>query len=632
MLNGTADITLYHVYSDDDPEGGTQVSVPKFSHAGPYNVHFETGVGTGFDYWYCSALVTDGPSPGFYQTQGTAQKPTKECMLQSEDAGTELFFEIDIVHFNINVYSPCKTSVHFKPRITNVFVLMLENRSFDHLFGFADIPGVNGLTVTEKNTYDVPIGKNEFETFTYYASMGATDPMPTDPGHEFLDTLEQLCGQGVVTYPDPATSEYPAINNSGFAANYATSDDENTGLPDAANIEDVMNCCTTSQIPVMYQLAQEFAICDNWFSSMPGPTWPNRLFAMGASSDGLDDTPGGTQIAWWQLDGVDYPRGSIFDRMNEVGVGYKLYNDDLNSFAANPAWSTDGGSLTIVQALADVNGSDIVDIHNLATDIKKDYPYRFTFIEPNYGNVVHDTYSGGSSQHAMDSLAGGEALIKYVYGVIRNSPIWNTSLLIITYDEHGGFYDHVAPPSAKAPDDGAGPGSSLNTHGFDFKQLGVRVPAVIVSPLIPKGTVDHTVYDHTSILKTIEDFYNMAPLTQRDGFANTVARLLTLAEARTDCPSSLTVPAPAPAPQAETVDFSAKDAEPLPEKGNIHGFLYVAAKTDVELSGGGEAIKAAVRARLESIQTRGQAREYLKEVMAKLKAARDAKAKTGLDG
>jgi phospholipase C len=115
---------------------------------------------------------------------------------------------------------------------------------------------------------------------------------------------------------------------------------------------------------------------------------------------------------------------------------------------------------------------------------------------------TNGSYAGGSSQHPKDDVTAGEALIKATYEAIRNSPIWPNSLLIITYDEHGCFYDSVAPGPAPAPADNAG--SNFNQHGFTFMQYGVRVPARIVSPLIPKGTVNHTIYDHASIPATLE--------------------------------------------------------------------------------------------------------------------------------
>jgi phospholipase C len=167
------------------------------------------------------------------------------------------------------------------PAITNVFLLMLENRSFDHMLGFSGITGtdaatgqptsINGLKGTESNIYNgrpVTVGR------------GADLTMPADPVHEFDDVLTQLCGQGV---PYASGGAYPPVNNSGFAASYA-------GLGQS-NVAEVMKCYTPDQLPVLNALAKEFAVCDNWFSSVPGPTWANRFFALAASSGGLEHSP-----------------------------------------------------------------------------------------------------------------------------------------------------------------------------------------------------------------------------------------------------------------------------------------------------------------------------------------------------
>src|SRR5712691_13058638 len=108
-------------------------------------------------------------------------------------------------------------------------------------------------------------------------------------------------------------------------------------------------------------------------------------------------------------------------------------------------------------------------------------------------------FVGGNSQQPKDDVTRGEALLKQVYETIRRSPHWESSVLIVIYDEHGGFYDHVPPPQTVAPGD-AVTDSGNNTNHFDFKQLGVRIPTVIISPLIPKGVIDTTIYDHTSVL------------------------------------------------------------------------------------------------------------------------------------
>jgi phospholipase C len=225
----------------------------------------------------------------------------------------------------------------------------------------------------------------------------------------------------------------------------------------------------------------------------------------------------------------------------------------------------------------------------------------------------------------MDDVYGGEHLLAAVYAAIRNSPYWSSSLLIITYDEHGGLYDSVAPGAAPAPGDN--PNYGYNRYGFDFTRFGVRVPAVVVSPLIPAGTVDHTQYDHSSVLKTVEQLFGLAPLTQRDAAASGVEHLLSLSTPRTDCPLSLNSPAPlmmakkAPLTDEES---AVRDMQPVPRTGNMVGTLQVMRKTEIEMSGGTPPERAAIQARFDAIQTRGQARDYIASVMERVGSARKA--------
>jgi phospholipase C len=203
---------------------------------------------------------------------------------------------------------------------------------------------------------------------------------------------------------------------------------------------------------------------------------------------------------------------------------------------------------------------------------------------------------------------------------IRNSPVWDTSLLIITYDEHGGFYDSVAPPAALPLNDGSP--STYNQWGFTFAQLGVRVPAVVVSPWIAPHTVDHTVYDHSSVPATIERLFGLPPLTARDEAANDVTPLFTEPHPRTNAPARLNYPAPPvlrPAIDPQTAQASL--SEPIPESGSLPGFLQIMLKTDLELSTTPQERDEA-QARHTAVTTRGDARSYINYVMAKAQAAK----------
>ena len=398
--------------------------------------------------------------------------------------------------------------------IQHVFVLMLENRSFDHLFALSGIPGINVATSKDMNTCGGTV---------YAFGDGAPVQMPADPGHEFTDVLEQLCGAGV---PYQRGQAYPAINNSGFVSNYATTKDD--GTPAQANEagEIMRGADIRTQSPALYQLANEFVLCDSWHSSLPGPTWPNRYFLHGASSAGLDHSPTSAEMSEWEcVDGFPYPKGSIFDVLGKGN--YRIYQDDCGSAL---------GRVPQVASIRGISFFDIDDLSHFENDLAGGYTARYTFIEPGYGDIVHDTYEGGSSQHPMDGLSGGDQLVARVYNAIRKSPLWENSLLVILYDEHGGFYDSAKPGKAVSPNDGADP--SLNTNGFLFDVYGVRVPAIVVSPWVARGHVDHTAYDHSSVLATIERLFKLPALTDRDKHANDLLSLITTT-CRADCPQGI---------------------------------------------------------------------------------------------
>jgi phospholipase C len=372
-----------------------------------------------------------------------------------------------------------RNNANTRAMINNVFVLMLENRSFDHMLGFSGITGINGLTGNEKNFY-----KN-----TDYTVRSPADwSMPIDPGHEFIDTLYQLCGADAIYR---SGGKYPPINNSGYVWDYVKSPSPHEGKA-KDDFGDIMKCYQAqTQLPTLYTLATEFAVCDNWYSSMPGPTWPNRLFAYGGSSIGLDDSPSDTTVLLWEKNhAICFDNGSIFDALTARRKSWRIYG----GLTFPPL-----GAFPIAAALKGVDRWSAFDSFEKDINDPDGYPYFYTLIEPNYGYTYNHSYVGGQSQHPTDDVRHGEALIKTAYEAIRNSRLWNNSLLIITYDEHGGFYDHAIPPAAVAPGDSTG----LTMHGFTFEQLGVRVPAVVVSPFIPRNTVDHTLYDHASILARI---------------------------------------------------------------------------------------------------------------------------------
>ncbi|HET7230786.1 MAG TPA: alkaline phosphatase family protein [Longimicrobium sp.] len=623
---GNARIVLFHSNSSNGSQRGAWNAAPGET-VGPLTVHFETDQdsATILDHWSVLLCVRDGMSAGIYVSTGTTNDPFwTECPLQHADAGQVLTLSVSSTSFHVSLASGgCEGGMtrlaRYSP-VTHVFVVMLENHSFDNMLAMSGIPGIRAATPANSNTY---------QGHTYAVQTSAPLAMPTDPGHEFPDVLEQLAGHRA-TYPPGGP--YPPIDNSGFASSYATSKTEGPGVPAQQEIVDVMACfATPTQLPVLHQLATEFAVCDQWFSSLPGPTWPNRFFLHGASSSGLDASPTTKRIIGWELplEGFRYPNGSIYDALKRAGIPYRFYNDstgfpcEQSLFSDDPQCGSPVGAVPQVSSLSGVTLAEIESVRRLGPDLQGPYPYLYTFIEPHYGNLAAGTYAGGSSQHPMDDVYGGEHLLASVYSAIRNSPYWETSLLVVTYDEHGGLYDSVAPPPAPAPGDDAEYG--YNLFGFDFKQYGVRVPAVVVSPLVARGTVDHTLYDHASVPRTLEDLFGLEPLTRRDASANSLRHLASLPAARTDCPTSLLPPAPplkAAKPPATPETLAARDAEPVPQEGNLVGALQALRKADHEVSGGTPLTAAAAQARHAAVQTRGDARAYAAEVMAKVGVAR----------
>jgi phospholipase C len=500
--------------------------------------------------------------------------------------------------------------------IEHVFVLMLENRSFDHLLGFAGLRGIDartgeptraeGLTGSESNA--LPSG----ERIT--VSPGADFILPIDPGHDFDDVLEQLCGPG----SGYSGGAYPPIDLSGFASRLAAHIANTRARVDASV---AMRGFRPDQLPVLDALAREFAVCDHWFSSMPGPTWPNRLFVHAASSAGLDDSPTSLRSATAIVHGYQFEHGTLYDRLDRAKLPWHIVEGD-----ALPQSLAMGGMIERA-----VEGR-FIGMDGLRERLR-DPGFRdaYVFIEPSYGHVLADgrNFKCGNSQHPLDDVTRGEKLLKDVYEAIRESPHWPTSVLVVTYDEHGGFYDHVAPPPAAEPGDTFDPGS--NKHGFRFDQLGVRVPAVIVSPHVPRGVVDHTVYDHTSLLATVEHLYGLEPMTARDAAAARFDHLFATSAPRQDAPPRLPDPAVSGARECEGETWEqrlAGDLERMPEhlSGDLEaalvGFLHVAvarelhlaAATDRDVSRAIEREEDRVLSAVHGVRTKFEAVKLLRDV------------------
>jgi phospholipase C len=258
-------------------------------------------------------------------------------------------------------------------------------------------------------------------------------------------------------------------------------------------------------LPVMSGLARGFAVCDHWFASAPTQTIPNRAFAGAATSQGHLDNK--VKI---------FTCPSIFGRLSAKNLDWGIYGYNQAPLTRHDFTDTQ-----------DADESHFGHFRDFQARAAAGTLPSYSFLEPSWS-------ASGNSQHPNYDVALGEQLIHDVYYAVRNGPGWNDTLLIITYDEHGGNYDHVPPPwGAVTPD------KSVGEFGFDFTRFGVRVPALLVSPRIAAGTVFRAkrgTIDHTSVLKTIELRWKLDPLTARDKAAPDLGDVLTLATPRTDDP------------------------------------------------------------------------------------------------
>lgn len=394
--------------------------------------------------------------------------------------------------------------------IQNVVVLMLENRSFDHMLGFLDHPNEEFPALSNESNPDR-------DGSAIRVSRSATATIAVSPGHEHHEVLKQLAPSGV-------------FDNSGFVRQYEELA-ESKGVADAG--PEIMRCQHPDNVPVLATLAKEYAVCTRWFCSVPGMTWPNRNFAHAATSDG-------------EVDIVKrfYTNRTIFEDLSANGKDWRVFSDND---ALTPQVKC-FGNLLISDWRNRFQGVDSF----LRRAAMGTLPH-YSFIEPDHLQFYpFERFS--SSQHPMNNInsdgdfRAGEKLIRKVYQAMRaNEESWYKSLLIITYDEHGGFYDREVPPihPEYAVDE---------THSeFDFQRLGPRVPAVVVSPLIDRRTIVDTVFDHTSIVKTIRRIHipGTPPLSRREANVNELTGILSRTSPRTDTVEfPLESPAPGPGPES----------------------------------------------------------------------------------
>jgi phospholipase C len=442
-------------------------------------------------------------------------------------------------------------------KIDHVIVLALENRSFDHMLGFLEHPDPRFDGLGNGGPHENP-GWNGGPSVA--ATSEALAVVPAGPDHSHEGVLAQLAVRGGGPTNQGFVSSYerrcrglaqpsfggvfgPLVNWWNRRKAQATGAIENRGPL-------VMRCQHPDNVPVLGTLALGFAVCTRWFCSVPGETWPNRNFLHAATSDGETN-----------IELRTYSDRTIFELLEEdYGLDWHIYHDDTPQLWAFPnLWDS-------AQRHA-----RWFPFSEFSRHVEQGRLPAYSFLEPNHRPPVHSldrspvigTPGVSNSQHPENNLvadesydgfatkdtdfARAESLIADVYEALRANPgVFERSVLVVTYDEHGGFYDHVAPPT-DVPNPGDPPSRlgkvlELLLHkkagNFDFTMLGPRVPAVVVSPYIASGTIDDTPRDHASVPATLRTVFApeagrvAEPLTRRDAWSPPFHTLLTLDRAR----------------------------------------------------------------------------------------------------
>jgi phospholipase C len=317
----------------------------------------------------------------------------------------------------------------------------------------------------------------------------ASNPDPTNPSGPPITAVHatSLCASSDLNHSWPGThAEYDGGKMDGFTKANANPLDP-TGSR-ALSIYD------QTDLPFYYSLFDTFAIGDRYFSSLMGPTQPNRFYlysgtSFGRIENGLPPT------------GNDFAQKTIFQLLDEAGVTWKIYSSQF-------AYSA------FFQYVRSNSMGRLQKLDNYYADAAAGTLPQVAFVDPAFGGEE----GVESDEHPPSNVQVGQKFVADVIDALFQSPNWPSSALFLEYDEHGGYYDHVPPPSAVPPDD-IQPMLESGDPDAKFDQLGIRVPFAVISPFARKHFVSHTVYDHTSLLAFIETRFGLPSLTARDAAA-----------------------------------------------------------------------------------------------------------------
>ncbi|KUJ09487.1 phosphoesterase [Mollisia scopiformis] len=416
----------------------------------------------------------------------------------------------------------------WKSKIKNVVVLVEENRSFDTFAGgLSYTSGINGLL--HHNYCNSMNASDPAQMGDVCAGPRANDVAPDDPNHSISGVNMQIFS---TWHPDEskADSRIEIENMRGFVTEQSVAYD----TLNKTRAAEVLNYYTSDQIRVFGTMAENFVLFDRWFAAVPGPTNPNRAYITSGTSHGHGKNDNAFNV-------YGLPQRSIFQQLSEAGITWMNYQNSttgpglgFNPDAAFYNWTYTSGAYK----------TNIAPLDQFYADAKAGTLPQFTYINPECCDY--------QSFHPPSPITLGEQFIKGIYEAVRGSPQWDETLFILTFDEHGGFGDHVPPPTGVPAGDDvlytetAPDGKNIT---FNFERLGVRVPTLLISPWVQKGYVEHKgsnnggEYTHTSILGFLQSLWGLDTLTPRVSYSSTFEHLIT-DDLRTDTPATLPDPFP----------------------------------------------------------------------------------------
>jgi phospholipase C len=394
------------------------------------------------------------------------------------------------------------------PKIEHIVVVMMENHSFDGRFGM----------------------------------LGRGDGFKLDAAGKPLDANPMPDGRLLRAFHMPSTCQLNSMPGQNWVASHTSFDNgRNDGFVRASGPV-AMGYWAETDIPFYYGMARTFPLCDRYFCSTLAQTYPNRRFLIAGTASGVVSTSTSNLAKFAPAN------GTILDRLHAHGISWRDYATDLPG-------------IDVILGNAPKYGATNVSLMDqFYKDAASGSLPAVTFVDPRFGG---DATHPGESEENNDDIRYGENFVSKVVNAVFQSPNWKNTVLIYTYDEHGGYYDHVPPPPAVKPDN-IPPGADVKGITGAYDRYGFRVPTVIVSPFAKRNYVSHQVHDHTSILKLIETKWNLGALTYRDANASNLLDSLDL-----EGPPAFAEPPTLPAPGKAGLCTPGKAGGPIPPSASV---------------------------------------------------------------